>query len=66
MPHLTHAIVIRLAGLPVGEGAQRRPVRPGEGALQQEVLEPNPANLTSWNTNISFVYFGGFYVLLKT
>lgn len=61
MPHLTHAIVIRLVVGPVGVGAQRRPVRPGEGALHQEVLEPDPANLTSCR-NISFVYFGRFYV----
>ena len=62
MPHLTH-LTIRLVSFPVGEGAQRRPVRPGEGALHQEVLEPNPANLTSCK-NISFVYFGRFALLV--
>lgn len=47
MPHLTHSVVVWLGVGPVSEGAQGRPVRPGEGALHQEVLEPNPANLTS-------------------
>ncbi len=64
MPHLTNASVIRLVVLPVGEAPETHPVRPGECALQKEVLEPDPANLTSCKTNISFVDFGRFALLV--
>ena len=50
--HLSHSGVVWLVVAPVGVRAKHRPISPGERALNQEVLETNPPNFTS--------YIGGY------